>query len=160
MSIVKDSAAAIVYKLTIAGGVVVDANTKEEPLWYLQGHGNLIPGLENELLGMSAGDTKKVVVQAADGYGVKDPEKRIQVPKVQFPPDTTFELGDHVEANEGDGQGSARIVGIGSKEITLDFNHELAGKVLTFDVEVLEVREATEEELAHGHVHGPGAHQH
>jgi len=161
MSIAKNKAVAIHYKLTIAGGVVVDASEKDAPLWYLHGHGNLIPGLENEIEGLDVGATKQVTVQPEDGYGKKDPEKRIRVPKSQFPPDTTFELGDHVEANDpNQGGGAARIVGVSSKEVTLDFNHELAGKVLNFDVEVMEIRDASEDEIAHGHIHGPGGVHH
>ena len=161
MQISKNKVVGIDYKLTIEGGILVDASEKGEPLYYLHGADNIIPGLERELEGLSEGDEKTVVVQPADGYGEYDKEKLRQVPKSNFPPDTTFEVGDRVTAHAPDGsQIPARIKAVDTKEVTLDFNPELAGKVLTFDVKVAEVRDASKEELDHGHVHGPGGHHH
>ena len=161
MQIGKKMAVALDYKLTIDDGIVVDASEKGHPLWYLHGAGNLIPGLERELEGMKAGDAKKVVVKPEDGYGVYDDKKVHKVPKSQFPPGESFDVGDRVVASSPSGdEVPARIAAIDPKTVTLDFNHELAGKVLTFEVKVAEVRAATKEEIQHGHVHGPGGHHH
>lgn len=161
MQVAEKKAVALEYELTIDGGIVVDKSDKGEPLWYLHGVGNLIPGLEKELLGMSAGDEKTVVVPADEGYGTYQEERVHHVPKDQFPPDTSFEIGDRVVAQAPDGSAlPARITAIEPKQVTLDFNHDLAGKELTFKVKVAEVREPSKEELDHGHVHGPGGHEH
>lgn len=161
MQVTKNKAVALDYKLTIDGGIVVDASEKGEPLWYLHGNANIIPGLEKELEGLKVGDEKTVVVSAAEGYGEYQADRQHAVPKASFPPDSSFEVGDRVMAQAPDGSGlPARIAAVSAKEVTLDFNHELAGKELTFTIKVTEVRDATKEELTHGHVHGPGGHHH
>lgn len=160
MQIAKKRAAAIDYKLTIDDGIVVDASEKGQPLWYLHGAGNLIPGLERELEGMQKGDAKKVVVKPEDGYGTYDQQKVHAIPRAQFPAGN-YSVGEMVIATAPDGtEVPARITAADTKSITLDFNHELAGKTLTFEIAVQEVREATKDELKHGHVHGPGGHHH
>jgi FKBP-type peptidyl-prolyl cis-trans isomerase SlyD len=161
MQIAKKCAVAIDYKLTIDDGIVVDASEKGEPLWYLHGAGNIIPGLEKALEGLSPGDKKTVVVSAEEGYGVYDKTKIHVVPKTQFPKEGKFEVGDRVVATSPNGdEVPARITAIEPKSITLDFNHELAGKQLTFDITVSEVRESSKDEQKHGHVHGPGGSHH
>jgi FKBP-type peptidyl-prolyl cis-trans isomerase SlyD len=161
MQVANKKAVAIDYKLTIKGGIVVDQSEKDEPLWYLHGAGNLIPGLEKELDGMSAGDEKKVTVAPEDGYGEYEEERVHTVPKDQFPPDSPFQVGDRVVASSPDGrQMPARISAVEADVVTLDFNHELAGKELTFEIKIIEIRDASKEELEHGHVHGPGGHHH
>lgn len=161
MQIEKKKAVALEYTLTIDGGIVVDSSDPGEPLWYLHGADNIIPGLESALAGLDVGDEKTVVVPAADAYGEYIADRVHQVPKQSFPPDSNFEIGDRVTATAPDGTAlPARISAIGPTEVTLDFNHELAGKELTFKVKVAEVRPATKEELTHGHVHGPGGHEH
>jgi len=161
MQIAKKCAVAIEYKLTIDDGIVVDASEKDEPLWYLHGSGNIIPGLERALEGLEKGAKKTVVVNADDGYGAYDKTKVHVVPKTQFPPDGKFEIGDRVVATSPNGdEVPARIASIEAKSVTLDFNHELAGKTLTFEIAVADVRAATKDELKHGHVHGPGGHHH
>ena len=161
MKIADKTVVAMDYRLTIDDGIIVDASEKGQPLVYLHGAGNIIPGLERELEGLEPGDKKTVVVAPADGYGERDPSKVHTVRKNQFPEGTTFDLGDHVQAKGTDGQTlPARVVGINPAKVTLDFNHELAGQELTFDVVIDSVREATAEELQHGHVHGPGGHHH
>ncbi len=160
MQIAKKRAAAIDYKLTIDDGIVVDASEKGEPLWYLHGAGNLIPGLERELEGMQKGDAKKVVVPPEDGYGTYDQQKVHAIPRTQFPPGS-YTVGETVIATTPDGtEVPARVTAADTRSITLDFNHELAGKTLTFEVAVQEVREATKDELKHGHIHGPHGHDH
>jgi FKBP-type peptidyl-prolyl cis-trans isomerase SlyD len=160
MQVAKKCAVAIDYKLTIDDGIVVDASEKGEPLWYLHGFGNIIPGLEKELEGMSPGDRKTVVVSPENGYGSYESSRVHAIPRGQFPPGD-YSVGDHIVATAPDGtEVPARISATDGKSITLDFNHELAGKTLTFEVHVAEVREATKDELKHGHVHGPGGHHH
>ncbi len=160
MQIGKKSAVAIDYKLTIDGGFVVDASEKGQPLWYLHGSGNIIPGLERELEGLKAGDKKTVVVKPEEGYGVREDARVHTVPKNKFPPGA-YAVGDHVTATAPDGnEMDARITAMDAKTYTLDFNHELAGKVLNFEITVVEVRAASKDEQQHGHVHGPGGHHH
>ncbi len=160
MQIGKKTAVAIDYKLTIDGGFVVDASEKGQPLWYLHGANNIIPGLEKALDGLATGDKKTVVVAPEEGYGVRRDDHVHVVPKNRFPPGN-YAVGDHVTATSPDGvEMDARISAMDAKNYTLDFNHELAGKTLTFDITVAEVRAASKEELQHGHVHGPGGHHH
>lgn len=160
MQIASKRAAAIDYKLTIDGGIVVDASEKGQPLWYLHGAGNIIPGLERELEGLQKGDTKKVVVPPEQGYGTYDQGKVHAIPRSQFP-HGNFSVGEMVIATAPDGtEVPARITAADTKTITLDFNHELAGKTLTFEIAVQDVRDATKDELKHGHIHGPGDHHH
>lgn len=160
MQVAKKCAVALDYKLTIDDGIVVDASEKGEPLWYLHGAGNIIPGLEKQLEGLTTGDKKKVVVTPEDGYGVYDNARIHTVPKSQFP-QGSYTVGDHIIATAPDGsEVPARITQMDGKTITLDFNHELSGKTLTFDVTVVEVRDASKDELKHGHVHGPHGHDH
>lgn len=161
MQIAKNQAVAIDYTLTIDDGIVVDASDAGAPLWYLHGAQNIISGLENELEGLEVGAEKTVEVAPAEGYGEYDADRVHRVPKSQFPADTSFRVGDQVYGRSPDGQEiPARIKAVDAQEVTVDFNHELAGKTLTFKVKVAEIREATKEELQHGHVHGPGGHQH
>jgi len=160
MQIGKKTAVAIDYKLTIEGGFVVDASEKGQPLWYLHGANNIIPGLEKALDGLKAGDKKTVTVSPEEGYGLREDSRVHQVPKNKFPAGG-YAVGDHVTATAPDGnEMDARITAMDAKTYTLDFNHELAGKVLTFDITVAEVRAATKDEMHHGHVHGPGGHHH
>jgi FKBP-type peptidyl-prolyl cis-trans isomerase SlyD len=161
MKIENKRAVAIGYKLTIDDGILVDMSEPGQPLWYLHGFGNIIPGLESALEGLEVGDKKTVVVPPDQGYGEYEQTRVHQVPKTQFDASTKFNVGDRVTANAPDGrQMEARVKAISAKEITLDFNHELAGKTLTFEVEVTEVRKAEKAELDHGHIHGPGGAHH
>ncbi len=160
MQVKKASAVAIDYQLTIDDGIIVDVSEKGQPLWYLHGAGNIIPGLEKQLEGLMAGDKKTIVVSAADGYGTYDAARIHVVPKTQFP-NGSYEIGEHIIATAPDGsEVPARVTAKDGKNITLDFNHELAGKTLTFEVLVNEVRAASKDEMKHGHVHGPGGHHH
>jgi FKBP-type peptidyl-prolyl cis-trans isomerase SlyD len=125
-------------------GEVADTSEGREPLEYVHGAGNIIPGLEREITGMSVGDSKDVVVAAADGYGEEDEKAFMDVPRDQFPKEIPMKVGTDT---------------VGDKSVRLDFNHPLAGKELHFSVRVVGLRDATDEEKEHGHVHGPG-HQH
>ena len=140
-------------------GEVLDTSSGHEPLEFLQGAGNIIPGLEQELYGMAVGESKKVIVQPEEGYGALDPEAFVDVPKEQFPPTIPLEAGIEIQVTNQDGQPlSARIDSVNDQSVRLDFNHPLAGKELHFDVKVVSLREATDEENEHGHVHGEHHH--
>lgn len=148
-----DVVVSIDYTLTV-DGEVVDSTEGDDPLQFLQGHQNIIPGLEKALTGMKIGESKKVVVDPEDAYGQVDPENVIEVPRDEFPDEIPLEPGIELEVKNADGEElSATIIAITGDTVKLDFNHPLAGKKLTFDVEVIDLREASEEELTHGHVH-------
>lgn len=135
-------------------GEMIDSSQGREPLEFLQGAGNIIPGLEDELYGMEIGETKNVIVAAEDGYGELDPDAFIDVPREQFPPEIPLEVGVQLQLQDGNGQVMmARIDTVEADRVRLDFNHPLAGKELVFDVKIVGLRDATDEELEHGHVH-------
>ena len=141
------------YKLTV-DGKVVDSTEGEEPLEYLHGYGNIVPGLEDELDGLRVGDAKKVTVKPEEGYGEYDEEAVANVPRSDFPAEIPVEVGVDIEMEDETGDiMDATIVWVGADEVRLDFNHPLAGKTLNFEVKVVGLRAATEEELDHGHVH-------
>lgn len=148
------------YTLKDADGNQLDASNGE-PLAYLHGYHNLIPGLEKQLEGKTAGDKFTATVAAADAYGEIE-EKLIQsgVPKAMFQGVEELEIGMRFEAQTEQGFHSVVITSIEDETVTVDGNHEMAGMDLTFDIEVSEVREATPEEIEHGHAHGAGGHQH
>ncbi len=140
-------------------GELVDSSEGQEPLEFLQGEGNIIPGLEDELYGMGIGESKEVVVAAEDGYGLLDPDAFIDVPKSQFPAEIPLEAGVELQVQDENGNPMmARIDRVDNENVKLDFNHPLAGKELHFKVKVVGLRDATEEELEHGHVHGDDHH--
>jgi FKBP-type peptidyl-prolyl cis-trans isomerase SlyD len=152
-SVADDVVVSINYSLTV-DGEVVDSTEGDEPLQFLQGHQNIIPGLERELTGMKIGDNKQVVVPPAEAYGEVDPENIVDVPRSEFPTEIPLEPGTELEVKNADNEVlSATIAEIKGDTVKLDFNHPLAGKELTFDVTVVDLRQATDEELAHGHVH-------
>jgi FKBP-type peptidyl-prolyl cis-trans isomerase SlyD len=143
------------YTLRLANGEIVDYSEADEPLEYLHGAGNIVPGLERELSGLQLGDVKDVEVSADDGYGAYDPEDVETVERGQLPANLPLELGMVLAIRDSDGNYSeAYVRAIGDREVTLDFNHPLAGQKLFFSVEILGLREASEEELSHGHPHG------
>jgi FKBP-type peptidyl-prolyl cis-trans isomerase SlyD len=148
-----DVVVSIDYTLTV-DGEVVDTTQGDEPLQFLQGHQNIIPGLERELNGMKIGDIKEVTVPPAEAYGEVDPDNIIDVPRSEFPGEIPLEPGTELEVKNADGEVlSATIADVNKETVKLDFNHPLAGKQLTFDVKVVDLRAATDEELSHGHVH-------
>ena len=152
--VAKDVVVSIEYTLEV-DGEVVDYSDKEEPLEYIQGHDQIIPGLESALAGMVVGDSKNVSVAAPDAYGEVDAEAVIEVGRTDFPEEVPMEIGTQVQVRNTDGHVlDARIAKIEGDKVTLDFNHPLAGKDLLFKVTILALRNATEEELEHGHVHG------
>ena len=140
-------------------GELLDTSDGQGPLQFLTGYGNIIPGLENEMIGMKIGDSKEVVVQPADGYGEFDDQAFMKVPRSDFPKEMLLEVD--AEINMRDDEDHARYAHIESIEgdmVTLNFNHPLAGDELHFHVKVVALREPTDEELEHGHVHEAGHH--
>ncbi|MBI3899737.1 MAG: peptidylprolyl isomerase [Gammaproteobacteria bacterium] len=160
MKTARDMVVSLHYTLKDDSGEVLDSSSGNEPLAYLHGHGNIIPGLEKALEGTTVGHKSKVSVAAADGYGEKNDELIFEAPREHFPTDMKLEEGARVYAEGPQGPVSFAVVKLTDTGAVLDGNHPLAGKTLHFDVEVVEVRPATKEELAHGHVHGAGGHHH
>ncbi|MBN2501208.1 MAG: peptidylprolyl isomerase [Anaerolineales bacterium] len=138
-------------------GEITDSSEGREPLEFVHGAGNIIPGLEREMTGMAVGESKDVLVAAADGYGEEDEKAFMDVPRDQFPEEIPMKVGTELQVQNQAGQPMyARIDMVGDKSVRLDFNHPLAGRDLHFSVKVVGLREATDEEKEHGHVHGPG----
>lgn len=160
MEIKKDTVVSIDYTLKNDAGEVVDTSEGRAPLDYLHGHGNIIPGLENALTGRKIGDSLKVTIPPAEGYGEVDKSLLHVIPRRRFPPGQDLEPGMMFQARLDDGpQRVYRIDEVGAEEVRVDGNHPLAGQNLNFEVAVKEVRAATATEIAHGHVH-PGGHDH
>jgi FKBP-type peptidyl-prolyl cis-trans isomerase SlyD len=147
------------YKLTDDDGKLIDSSEGDEPLSYLHGHNQILPGLESALEGKVVGDTEKVHVAAGEGYGELDPEKVFAVPRDRF--DFDVSVGQTLQAQMEDGQTVPfQVVELKEDSVILDGNHPLAGKALNFEVKVVAVRQATTEELDHGHAHEGDEHQH
>lgn len=160
MLITKDKVVAIDYTLKDSGGQILDQSDEGEPLSYLHGSGMIIAGLESALEGKAANDELQVVVEPTDAYGEFDEALRQQVPRSQFADIEDLAVGMQFRVNADDGFMVVTVVDVNDKEVTVDGNHQLAGVTLHFDVKVREIRDATEEEIEHGHPHGPGGHQH
>jgi FKBP-type peptidyl-prolyl cis-trans isomerase SlyD len=153
-AVADDIVVSIDYSLTV-DGEIIDASEENDPLEFLQGHQNIIPGLENQMYGMKVGESKEVVVPPKDGYGNVDPNAIIDVPRTEFPKDFEIKPGLELQLQSQEGELlNAVIDSISKDKVRLDLNHPLAGKELLFRVTVVDLREATEEELTHGHVHG------
>lgn len=159
MSIQKDKIALIEYTLTNQHGEELDASNGN-PLAYLHGHHNLIPGLEAELEGKSVGDKFKATIPADQAYGERVDALVQTVPSSMFQGVEELEIGMRFEAQSEQGMHSVEITHIEDEQVTVDGNHPLAGEALTFDVEVVGLRDSTEEEIEHGHAHGEGGHHH
>ena len=160
MLITNQKVVTIDYTLTDPKGEVLDSSQGQEPLIYIQGAGSIIPGLEAALEGKAAGDALKVTVAPAQAYGERDEELVREVPRDRFPTGGEITVGMRFHAQGAGGSHVVTVVSIDDKNITVDANHPLAGVTLSFDVKVVDVRDATAEELAHGHVHGKGGHHH
>lgn len=149
------------YSLKNTAGEVLDTADANDPFTYLHGAQQIVPGLETALEGLKVGDKKNVTVAPGQGYGEKSDELRITVNRSQFPKGADLKVGMQFEANAGGGEGIPfRIEAIEGDMIHLDGNHPLAGETLHFAVEVLKVRDATSEEMDHGHAHGGDGHHH
>ncbi len=149
------------YTLTNQEGEVIDTSKDSDAFSYLEGSGQIIPGLERAMVLLSVGDKKKIEVAAKDAYGEQDQELILQVPKSKLPNSDSLEIGDQFQARgPNEEMLMFRVIGVEGEDATLDGNHPLAGEDLIFDVEVTAVRDATAEEVAHGHAHGAGGHHH
>ena len=141
------------YKL-IVEDELLESTEDGEPILFIQGIGQIIPGLENTLYGMEVGDQKTVVIQPEDAYGEYDPESLQEAKKEEFSEEVPLDVGTFLDLADDEGDVlSAQIIAAEEDTITLDFNHPLAGKTLTFEITVTDLRPASEEELDHGHVH-------
>ncbi len=160
MTISKDKVVSIHYTLKDDAGQVLDSSDGREPLVYLHGHGNLIPGLEKELDGQTQGTKLEVTVAPEEGYGPYHQEMVQSVPRDAFQGVDEIAPGMRFTAQTDAGPRSVVVTEVADDTVTVDGNHPLAGQHLHFAVEVVEIREAEAEEIAHGHVHGPGGHQH
>jgi len=158
MKITKNTVAAIHYTLKDNDGTVIDSSEGREPLHYLHGAGNLIPGMEEGLEGKSKGDKFSLKVSPEKGYGEKDENLIQDVPRAAFG-NQDVKPGMRFSTNE-QGSGIVVVTEVTAESVTVDGNHPLAGVELNFAVEVMDVRNATSEEIMHGHVHGPGGHHH
>jgi FKBP-type peptidyl-prolyl cis-trans isomerase SlyD len=156
MQITKHKVASIHYTLTDNDGKILDSSSGREPLIYIQGIGNLIPGMEEGLEGKSKGEKLSLKISPEKGYGVKDEALTQRVPRTAFG-GQEVKVGMQFQTNQG---GVVTVTHVSLSEITVDANHPLAGVELNFAVEVMDIRLATEDEIAHGHVHGPGGHHH
>jgi FKBP-type peptidyl-prolyl cis-trans isomerase SlyD len=153
-------AVSIDYKLTV-DGELIDSSEGDGPLDYLHGHENIIPGLERELTGMKIGEQKNVSVAPEDGYGVVDEGALLDVPRSEFPDEVPLKVGIELEVTDEEGDMLfATIAEVGDKVVKLDTNHPLAGKTLDFDVTIVDLRQASDEEISHGHVHSGHHHHH
>ena len=160
MEITKDAVVTIDYRLHLGDGKYIEESEQEDPLVYLHGYEEIVPGLEKALEGKKAGDSVKAQVSPEDGYGEYDSDAVEEVPREEFPADLELEAGGIVTATDEEGDEVEFLVKeVRPKTVVVDFNHPLAGKTLHFEVTVREVRKATAEELEHGHAHSPG-HEH
>jgi FKBP-type peptidyl-prolyl cis-trans isomerase SlyD len=157
MQITDNAAVLFHYTLTNPGGEQLDSSRGEEPLSYLHGAGNIISGLEEALTGKSVGDSFTVTIAPEDAYGVIS-EDMIQVVSKKMFEGMDVEIGMQFHADVNHGSGIITITEIDGDDVTVDGNHPLAGETLIFDVEVVDVRPATADEIAHGHIHGAGCH--
>lgn len=160
MQIAKNRVISIDYTLTDAQGTELDSSQGRGPLDYIHGIGNIIPGLEAALEGKSKGDQVNAVIPPEKAYGTRDENLVQQLPRSQFDTDQDIRVGMQFQATGETGPRVVTVVNVDLDNVTIDANHPLAGLTLHFDVTVKDIREATGEELSHGHVHGPDDHHH
>jgi FKBP-type peptidyl-prolyl cis-trans isomerase SlyD len=139
---------------------VFDSSLEREPLTFLVGHGQMIPGFEAEILGAVVGEKRTFTLEPDRAYGPRQEEAVMQRSKAEFPENVDLEGGMRFQAEVGGMPTPVEITGIEGDVVTVDFNHPMAGKTLTFDIEVMSIRPAQDEEISHGHVHGHGGHHH
>lgn len=160
MIVSKDKVVSIEYTLRDDSGEILDSSEGREPLAYLHGNGNIVPGLELQLEGKTKNDSSKVAVAAADGYGEFNAGDIVEVPREQFQDVKELEVGMQFTASGPEGHRIVTVTKVEDKIVTVDGNHPLAGKTLHFDVKIVDIRDASADELSHGHVHGVGGHHH
>lgn len=145
------------YTLTNKAGEKLDSSVGGEPLTYLHGAGNIIPGLEKALSETSVGEKLTVTIEPEDAYGHRSEEQTQTVGKEMFEGIDNIEVGMQFQADSSNGPAIVTVTAVEEDQVTIDGNHPLAGEQLTFDVEVMEIRSATETEMEHGHIHGAGS---
>ena len=155
-----DTVVSFHYKLSDADGTISESSEGQSPVVYLHGRNAIVPGLETQLNGKKSGDKFTATVPPEDGYGQRNEDAMQRVPLKHLATRGPFQVGQLVVVNTREGGRQARVVKVGHFNVDLDLNHPLAGKTLTFDIEIVGVRAASEEELAHGHAHGPEGHGH
>jgi FKBP-type peptidyl-prolyl cis-trans isomerase SlyD len=160
MKIAHEKVVSIHYTLKNKEGTVLDSSSGSDPLAYLHGFGNIIPGLENALEGKAKGEKLSVTVEPEQGYGARDEQLVQAVPRSAFKGVDNLAPGMQFQAQGPQGARLVVVTQVATDVVTVDANHPLAGQTLHFDVEVSDVRDATAEELEHGHVHGPHGHHH
>ena len=160
MQVEKNKVVSIDYTLTNAEGQTLDTSKGREPLSYLHGGGQIIPGLESALEGKNQGDAVQAVIPPEQGYGTRNDRLVQDVPRQAFAGVANIQPGMQFQAQTSGGPRVVTVVGIGDATVKVDANHPLAGQTLHFDVNVVDVRDPTPEELSHGHAHGPGGVQH
>ena len=161
MQIEKDKVVSFHYQLSEVGGATLEETDRTEPAIYLHGHNNILPAMEKSFIGKEAGDRFRIELSPAEAYGQHQPDRQQRVPiKHLVQAKQKLRVGQIVQVNTEKGPFDARIIKLGKFNVDLDSNHPLAGISLAFDIEVVEVRQATEEEIDHKHAHGPGGHQH
>jgi len=160
MAIAKDKVVSIDYTLKGNEGQVLDSSQGRSPLEYLHGAGNIIPGLEQALEGKNAGEEVAVTIPPEQAYGSRDERLVQQVPRTAFQGAPNLEPGMQFQANTNMGPRLLTVLDVNPEQVTVDANHPLAGVTLNFDVKVVDVRDATQDELSHGHAHGMGGVQH
>jgi len=147
------------YTLTNSRGDKIDSSEGGEPMSFIAGKGQIIAGLESELEKLKVGEKKRVQLKAANAYGLRDEKKVHEVKRSQLP-NQSIKVGDRFRGGHEANAPILTVTKVSKSHVTLDSNHPLAGEDLTFDVELKGIRDATTEELDHGHVHGPGGHHH
>ena len=148
------------YTLRSPAGTVIDTSVGGEPVSYLEGAGQIIDGLDEQLRGAAAGAKTRAQVPAARAYGERDPAQQQRVKRALLPVTGELRVGDTFQAGEDRAAPVVKVLAIEGDEVLLDANHPLAGVDLTFDVEIISVRAAAPEEIRHGHAHGPSGHGH
>jgi FKBP-type peptidyl-prolyl cis-trans isomerase SlyD len=156
MKATQDKIVSLHYTLTDDHGVLLDSSRGREPFSYLHGYGHIVPGLEAGLEGCEAGFNAAIQVAPADGYGEYNPQAVFEVPRDRFSPSEEIQAGMQVQGESEHGILNFTVVAVNDQDVVLDANHPMAGKTLNFQVEVLQVRDATAQELSHGHVHTDG----
>jgi FKBP-type peptidyl-prolyl cis-trans isomerase SlyD len=160
MTIADDSVVSFHYKLSDDTGAFNESSEGGSPVVYMHGRHNIVPGLEKQLAGKKSGDKLTATVAPEEGYGARNENAVQRVPVKHLATRGPYSVGQMVVVNTRDGGRQARVLKVGHFNVDLDLNHPLAGRTLTFDIEIVEVRAATEQELAHGHAHGPHGHDH
>jgi FKBP-type peptidyl-prolyl cis-trans isomerase SlyD len=158
MPIEKDNVVTFHYTLKNSKGELLESSVGDDPLEYLHGHRNIIPGLENALTGKAIGEKFTATIEPENGYGQYDDGLVQSLSRSEFQEVDDLQVGIQLEVEDSDGRGLVTVTEIKGEEVTVDGNHPLAGERLMFEVEVVKIRDGTAEELTHGHAHSPDGH--